>query len=120
MLLNLDDEYAQSHKLLMNYEKTNNYEGMKYELCRLFYMNYILEKRLNAKGNHSIGKNKSINTRARVLNDFNKYIKIVLKNQPTFNFGEYYEQSPFYPNTLEVDADTIKYTSDKIKSMLLL
>ena len=41
MFLNLDDEYAQSHKLLMNYEKTNNYEGMKYELCRLFYMNYV-------------------------------------------------------------------------------
>lgn len=120
MFLNLDDEYAQSHKLLMNYEKTNNYEGMKYELCRLFYMNYVLEKRLNSKGGRNQGRTKALNTRARVLNDFNKYMTILLKNQPKFNFSEYYEQSPFYPNTLEVDADTIKYTTDQIKAMLLL
>lgn len=120
VFLNLDDEYSQSHKLLMSYEKTNNYEGMKYELCRLFYMNYILEKRLNMKGERHQSKTKDLNTRARVLNDFNKYMNILLKNQPKFNFSEYYEQSPFYPNTLEVDADTIKYTTDQIKAMLLL
>ena len=44
MLIDLDEEYANTHRLLLNYDKTNNYDGMKYELCRLFYMNYILEK----------------------------------------------------------------------------
>jgi hypothetical protein len=118
VLLNLDSEYSQSHKLLLNYDRTNDYEGMKYELCRLFYMNYILERRINSK--ISKKSKKDINTRARVLNDFNKYIKVVLKNQPNFNFSEYYEQSPFYHNTVTIDKDTLKYTTDSLKSLLVL
>lgn len=113
--LDLDAEYTNSHKLLLNYNETNNYEGMKYELCRLYYMNYLLEKRIAMNK-----KTKDINTRARVLNDFNKYLKVVLRNQTKFNFSEYYEQSPFYHNTLEVDGGTIKYTNDKLKQILSL
>ena len=117
MLIDLDEEYANTHRLLLNYDKTNNYDGMKYELCRLFYMNYILEKRLSKNNKH---KSKDIKTRARVLNDFNKYLTILLKNQPRFNFSEYYEASPFYHNSIEIDKNTVKYTTDLLRSMLLI
>ena len=101
-----------SHKLLVQYDKAGNIEPMKYELARLYYMNYILERKLYH--NHFIkNKEKNMKTRARVLNDFNKYIKVVLKHQPEFNFAEYYEQSPFYANTIEIKGSTI----NKIKNI---
>lgn len=102
-----DAEYMVSHKLLMQYDKAKNYEGMKYELARLYYMNYILEKKLYHNSFLS-NKEKNIKTRARVLNDFNKYIEILLKHDKDFNFSKYYEESIFYPNTVEIKGSTIK------------
>lgn len=108
---NFDSEYMASHKLLVQYDKAGNIEPMKYELARLYYMNYILERKLYH--NHFIkNKEKNMKTRARVLNDFNKYIKVVLKHQPEFNFAEYYEQSPFYANTIEIKGSTINKVKD--------
>lgn len=74
-------------------------------------MNYILEKRIYSNSLLS-NKENNIKTRARILNDFNKYIKIVLKAQPNFNFAEYYEASQFYPHTVEVKASTITKLKD--------
>lgn len=109
-----DSEYMASHKLLMQYDKNNNIEPMKYELSRLYYMNYILEKRLY-HNKFLINKEKNMKTRARVLNDFNKYIKVVLKAEPNFNFAKYYEQSPFYPHTVEVKGTTINSIKNILK-----
>ena len=44
--VDFDAEYSSSHKLLLQYAKSKNLEGIKYELARLYYMNYILERRL--------------------------------------------------------------------------
>ena len=80
---------------------------MKYELARLYFMNYLLEKRIYSnRFKKNIDKN--IKTRARILNDFNKYIKVVLTKEPDFNFAKYYETSPFYANTIEIKRGTIK------------
>lgn len=113
-----DAEYMNSHKLLMQYYKAGNIEPMKYELARLYYMNYILEKKIYHNKFLS-NKEKNIKTRARVLNDFNKYIKVVLKAQPEFNFGEYYEKSPFYPHTVEIKKSTISKLKD-LKNYILI
>ena len=116
-ILDFDAEYMNSHKLLMQYDKVKNIESMKYELARLYYMNYILEKKLYSN-NFLNNKTKNMKTRARVLNDFNKYIKIVLKEDPSFNFASYYEQSPFYANTIEVKGSTIHKLKDLISYIL--
>ena len=116
-IVDFDREYSASHKLLMQYHKANNVEGMKYELARLYYMNYILERRLYHNKSLS-NKEKNIKTRARVLNDFNKYIKIVLEKEPNFNFSEYYEKSIFYPHTVEVKSGTLLKLKDIINYIL--
>lgn len=113
-----DAEYMNSHKLLIQYYKAGNIEPMKYELARLYYMNYILEKKIYHNKFLS-NKEKNIKTRARILNDFNKYIKVVLKAQPEFNFGEYYEKSPFYPHTVEIKRSTISKLKD-LKNYILI
>jgi hypothetical protein len=105
--VDFDAEYSASHKLLVEYDKAHNMEGMKYELARLYYMNYILERRIN-HNKFKKTKEKNIKTRARVLNDFKKYIKVVLAAEPNFNFAEYYESTQFYPHTVEVKHDMIQ------------
>ena len=111
---NFDEEYYASHKLLMQYEKSGNIEAMKYELCRLFYMNYILESRLYHNKILS-NKEKNIKTRARILNDFNKYLKYVLSKDKSFNFAEYYESSPFYAHTYKITKPTVLAVGDLTK-----
>jgi hypothetical protein len=115
--VDFDREYSASHKLLLQYAKANNTEAMKYELARLYYMNYILERRLYHNNSLS-NKDKNIKTRARVLNDFNKYLKFVLNKEPKFNFSEYYEKSIFYPHTIEVKSSTILKLKDVINYIL--
>ena len=121
MLVNLpmvdyDAEYSASHKLLLNYEKINNIEGMKYELAKLYYINYILEKELNSK--NCKNRNKYIKTRARVINDFKKYLVIVLEQDKDFNFYKYYEDSQWYPHTVEVKNSTMKQFKNIISYIL--
>lgn len=115
--INFDSEYSASHKLLLQYEKVNNLNGIKYELARLYYMNYILEKRLYHK-RYLRNKDKNIKTRARVLNDFNKYLKLLLKKEPNFNFAEYYENSVFYAHTVEIKNSTLLKLKEIISGIL--
>ena len=81
-------------------------------------MNYILEKKIyhNTILNN---KEKNIKTRARILNDFNKYLKVVLKKNSNFNFSKYYEDTPFYPHTVEIKASTISNLKNVITSILV-
>lgn len=117
VLMDFSDEYYNSHKLLMQYDSAKNIDGLKYELARLYFMNYILEKRIYNKL-YAKYKDSNIKTRARVLNDFNKYMKVVLKAEPSFNFSEYYEGTQFYHNSLSISGGTIKSAISIIKSVL--
>lgn len=117
-LVDFNNEYFSSHKLLLQYEKSKNIDGMKYELARLYYMNYILEKRIYSN-KFKINKEKNIKTRARILNDFNKYLAIVLKVEPDFNFAKYYEDSVFYANSVHVTGATLTRFKNMIKYLTL-
>lgn len=105
------NEYLNSHKLLKQYKQTHNIEGIKYELARLYYMNYVLERRLYHNKMLS-SKDNNIKTRAKILNDFNTYLNYIGSQEPNFNFTEYYENSPYYHNTVEVKASTIGQIKD--------
>lgn len=110
-----DAEFAKCHKLLLQYEKSNNIEGMKYELSKLWYMNTKLEYYINQ---NEINKRTFTSVRALILNDFNKYLNVVLSNDNTFNFTEYYEASPFSDDTVKVSKNTLKYTIDLVKNII--
>ena len=116
-VIDFEAEYSASHKLLMQYDKINNSEGMKYELARLYYMNYLLEKKIYSN-KYKKKKDANIKVRARILNDFNKYMKSLLKINPNFNFSQYYESSPFYANTIQIDNGTVKGIKSLINCIL--
>ncbi len=117
--LDFESEYAQIHKLLLVYEEKNNIDGMKYELSKLWFMNTILEKKIFTKGKSTDDQLDSYHkARAKILNNFNKYLKVVLKGDPEFNFTEYYNESPFSDASTKINASTLKYSGEIIKSLL--
>lgn len=111
--INFEQEYYNSHRLLIEYDKTKSYEPMKFELAKMQFFITLLEKKIFKEG-----KDKSVTelkVRARFLNDFKKYLKIINNIDPSFNFTEYYEQSPFNDALIKIDKDTLKYGFKALK-----
>ena len=113
----VQEEYNKSHKLLLSYDSSGNVEGMKRELYKLWYLNLILERK--------IYKNKKPekeyhDMRARILNDFNKYLKIVNKAEPDFDFTSGYEESPYSDAAIKIHSHTLKYGVKYSKSLFKL
>ena len=117
MNVDYEAEYSKSHKILMAAEESKSYETMKYELAKLWMMNIILEKKLHQKNVKETDRRDWNNARARILNDFTKYIEIVLKHEPNFNFSRYYEESPFNASAIKISKNTVRYTADTLKRL---
>ena len=113
--IDYEEEYQKSHKLLKEYDSRKNIDGMKYELARLWYINNNLEAKIfsTKKDNRS----KEVRLRARVLSDFNKYLKIVLKEDNRFNFTEYFERSPYSDKAIKIHSSTLDYSIQYIKKL---
>ena len=108
-------EWKKSHDLLKEYDKMKNIESMKYELCRMWLIANNLEY---YKGTKFGDMKRMRDTRALALNDFKKYIKVVMKYDKSFNFGQYYEASPFNQNTLRIHKSTLDYSMEYIKKLI--
>ena len=108
-------EWKKSHDLLKEYDKMKNIESMKYELCRMWLIANNLEY---YKGTKFGDMKRMRDTRALALNDFKKYIKVVMKYDKSFNFGKYYEASPFNQNTLRIHKSTLDYSMEYIKKLI--
>lgn len=115
----LEREYQESHRLLTSYSE-DNVQGIKHQLARLFYINSIIEKKIKKmkKGDNSYKE--LIDLRARVINDFKKYFKIVQSIEPNFDFETYIKDSEYYDKTVIVDKHTLKYTGKTIKEIIKL
>lgn len=116
--LDLEAEYASCHKLLLSYEKTKNVEGMKYELSKLWFMNQLIERKLHNKNIKDEERDALNKVRARILNDFYKYLEFVQKIEPDFNFNKYYEESPFSDAVYKVTPSTLKFTIQSVKNLI--
>lgn len=115
--IDINEEYWKSHKLLLNYSKNvkANEEAMKYELAKLWFLNIILESKIYRNKNDDNVNDYQV-IRARVLNDFNKYIKMI----PGFNFTEYYNNSPFSDANIKIDKHTLNYSIKYLRDILKL
>nr|DAV72229.1 MAG TPA: hypothetical protein [Caudoviricetes sp.] len=106
--------YMESHRLLMEYDRVKNIEGMKYELAKMYYINLKISEDL-IKQDRTKKDKELIKIRARVLNDFHKYIKVVLKNDKQFNFSNYYQRSEFCDDSFVITAPTLKHAGKYAK-----
>lgn len=116
--MDFEQEYGKSHKLLLSYDKHKNYEGIKYELSKLWFINSIVESKLYDKNTSTVMKKDFINYRARVLNDFNKYLKVVSIAEPDFNFTKYYNSTPFGDTEIFISKHTVSGVLNIIKGLL--
>ena len=114
-----ENEYQESHRLLKQYEKTENIDPMKYELAKLFYINNRIESDIYSE-NKTVPRKKLVDIRSRVLNDFNKYMQVVMKKDKQFNFANYYKKSPFSDESITIKAPTLKYSLEYFKQLLHL
>ena len=117
--LDFQTAYDQSHKLLLEYDKTKNYEGMKVELCKLWYINSKIEKKLHSKFKTKNKRKELLDIRARVLNDFKKYLTKILSIEPDFSFSSYYQNSEYYDASINIDKTTLKWSGKLLKSVFL-
>ena len=106
--------YMESHRLLMEYDRAKNIEGMKYELDKMYYLNLKISEDL-IKQDRTKKDKELVKIRARVLNDFHKYLKVVLKNDKQFNFSNYYQRSEFCDDSFVITAPTLKHAGKYAK-----
>lgn len=111
------DEIDDSVKLLESYRNTNNIEGMKYELAKLWFINDSIEKKLKKKLTNDQYK-ELIDNRATCLNVFKLNLEYVMKAEKGFNFSDYYNSTPFSDNSIKITANTLKYSMKAIASMI--
>ena len=121
--LDYEAEYAKSHKLLKQYYEANNLEGMKYELSKLWMMLCLIDDWLHSpKANDlpsmAIASSKEVKAKAKINNDFEFYMKKLLKEEPKFNFTEYYDASPFSSATIQIDNSTLEFMGKAIKKFI--
>lgn len=116
---NLQAEYNEAHKLLQMYDITN-IQGIKHELARLFYLNSIIERKLKKTNKEKTPEayKELIDLRARILNDYSTYFKIVKQVEKDFDFMEYMKGSEYYNKYLVVDDSTLKYSGSYIKKFI--
>ena len=115
--LDYDEEYNKSHKLLKEYEAANNLEGIKYELSKLWTIYLMIEKAIN-NGKEDSKIKELYDSKARILNDFKHYLKIVLEVDKTFNFTDYYEKSPFSSAVVKINSSTLTHVGRMITTFI--
>lgn len=116
--IDFESEFAKSHKLLKQYNDTGNIDGIKYEIAKLWMMLCIIEDNINKKSNSGIDMSSYYDAKAKINNDFQYYLKMVLKIDSNFNFTEYFETSPFYSGTTKINRTTIDAIGRMIKRFI--
>lgn len=114
--IDYEEEYRNSHRLLQSYSKTGNIDGIKYELSKLYFLNLMIERDIYY--NNDEKKKSYMKCRARILNDFSTYLKMVLNVEPSFNFDKYFKESPFNYAVTKINRSTLKYSIDYLKQLL--
>lgn len=112
----VNTEFFKCHRNLLSYEKANNYEGMKEELCKLKYLDNYAVKHM--KNKDSKNYKEYADAHARITNDFNKYLKIITDHEPDFNFTKYYEQSPWYDGGVKISRSFMDWLGELISKIL--
>ena len=111
---NYQATYMESHRLLMEYDRAKNIEAIKYELAKMYYLNLKITEDLTKQDRTKKDK-ELVKIRARVLNDFHKYLKVVLKVDKQFNFSNYYQRSEFCDDSFVITAPTLKHAGKYAK-----
>lgn len=116
------DEFAETHKLLINNYKNNNFEGMKLNLAFLFTMiNFIEREYIYNKGKKIRPDKLKDAEKARMfaINDFKRYMSELQKHEPNFDFTTYYKDRGFDKVIINIKSDSIVGIKKLLQKILL-
>lgn len=117
----IEEQYQTIHKSLLVYEKEKNYEEMKSAVAHLWYLNLLTERKINkykGKDNKASKIKVSRDLRARILNDFKKYLAMIIAYDKDFDFDAYFKKSPYNDRTLFVNKDTMIYFTKILRAIV--
>lgn len=111
--ISFEKAYQECHSLLIEYEKADNIEGIKYEIIKMAWIRASVENALDDLKSQnkllSSDARKLVNLRGRCINDFKKYMKIILAHDNNYNFTKQYEASPFSDKVYKIDGSLVKF-----------
>lgn len=107
--IDFDEEIDSSVTLLETYRNTNNEEGMKYELAKMWYIIAELEKRMKKRNVPVDEYNKLVRQRSVAMNVFKTNFKHMSSLDKNFNFAAYYNSTPFSDNGVKITNNTLRY-----------
>lgn len=107
--IDFDEEIDSSVTLLETYRNTNNEEGMKYELAKMWYIIAELEKRMKKRNVPVDEYNKFVRQRSVAMNVFKTNFKHMSSLDKNFNFAAYYNSTPFSDNGVKITNSTLRY-----------
>ena len=107
--IDFDEEIDSSVTLLETYRNTNNEEGMKYELAKMWYIIAELEKRMKKRNVPVDEYNKLVRQRSIAMNVFKTNFKHMSSFDKNFNFAAYYNSTPFSDNGVKITNNTLRY-----------
>ena len=81
----------------------------------MWYINTILMKLLDNKNLSHSDREDYNNYRSKILTEFSQYLKEIQKIDKSFNFGSFYETTPFSNTKIKINGSTIKYTTKLMK-----
>lgn len=112
--VNYQEIYNTSKTLIKEYHRSNNLNSIKYELCKLWMLSILIKRKIDSKITIS-NKSDLVKLNAHVLNTFKTYMRYVLKEDPSFNFNLYFNDSEFGFAVYKIDKKLI----DTIKSIII-
>lgn len=119
---NFKEKYALSNKLITLYMENGNVEGVKYELCKLYYMMTIIDKYYiyspKSKLIDETKRNDAVSVKSFIVNDFNKGLKYVIENENDFNFTTYFESTPYNKDLIKIETSHIEGLKKLIQAVI--
>ena len=117
--LSYGDEIHDSVQLLESYRNTNNQEGMKYELAKLWFIIDDIEKKMKKRNSSKIDYETLTNNRSTAINVFKTNLEYLMKLDKDFNFAHYYNSTPFSDNGIKVTGSTLKYSLKALRDIII-
>lgn len=115
--IDFGSEINTSAKLCKIYKQTDNIEGLKYEVAKLYFFYMWLDKEIMKESNKNDSRrDEIINCKRICTNVFSQNLKEVIKKEPDFIFGDYYNKTVF-GGAIKVTPDTMRYS---IQAMIKL
>lgn len=116
--IDFEGEYSRCHIALVEYDKAGNTEGMKYCVCKLWYLNIILEEKIHDDRTDKKKLQGYHKARAKILNDIKTYMHKIQKVDKEFDILKEYQSSPFSDDNIKIRHSTLLYTIDLFKKLI--